>query len=186
MKSDFPSSKVCVRCHIEKPISEFTKRPTCRDGYDTTCKSCKSELTKIYYATHKDYVSKKYKEYYAKNKELLLKKGKEYREANKQQEDDYHKKYYQEHKVEEKARSTKKLYGLEYTDYLAMLENQNGVCAICHEAPDKRNLNIDHNHETGEIRGLLCIKCNRAIGLMKDDINLFQSAIEYLQRGDKK
>ena len=64
-----------------------------------------------------------------------------------------------------------------------MLTDQNGVCYICSKKPsDKRALDIDHNHETGEVRGLLCSQHNRAIGLFDDSINLLARAIEYLSR----
>lgn len=62
-------------------------------------------------------------------------------------------------------------------DYEKMSDLQNGKCAICGE---KKELHVDHDHETGMIRGLLCGNCNRAIGIMKDDKNLLIKAIEYL------
>jgi len=68
-----------------------------------------------------------------------------------------------------------------------MLERQNHVCAICHEIGFKMNdhvydtLCVDHCHETGIVRGLLCNNCNRALGLMKDDINRLKNAISYLE-----
>jgi len=63
--------------------------------------------------------------------------------------------------------------------YDAMLEKQNGLCAICSQKT-QGNLHIDHNHQTNEVRGLLCGKCNRAIGLLNDDVSLFVKAITYL------
>lgn len=76
-------------------------------------------------------------------------------------------------------------YGLEYSQYLNMLEQQKGLCAICESpAPDhhKKRLNIDHCHATGKVRGLLCDACNRAIGLLKDSPLLLNKAISYLAR----
>ncbi len=65
-----------------------------------------------------------------------------------------------------------------------MEEEQGYSCAICGET--ERNLNrglfVDHCHKTGKIRGLLCIKCNMAMGLMSDDIDVLASAISYLQQ----
>jgi len=55
-------------------------------------------------------------------------------------------------------------YGIEIEEYDAMVEAQHGECAICHKSLGQKNLFIDHNHETGRIRGLLCRKCNTAIG----------------------
>jgi hypothetical protein len=48
--------------------------------------------------------------------------------------------------------------------YGAMMAEQNGVCAICKDPPKKNRLHIDHNHLTGRVRGLLCIRCNITLG----------------------
>ena len=92
--------------------------------------------------------------------------------------------YYHSLTTEEKILRNRKqqvsLYGLTLEDYDAMMERQNGVCAIC-STETKGNLHIDHNHQTNEVRGLLCGKCNRAIGLLNDDISLFTKAITYLK-----
>lgn len=80
----------------------------------------------------------------------------------------------------------KRAYGLDFKDYERMLETQNGVCAICSSPPPnnrKTRLAIDHCHKTGKVRGLLCDKCNRSIGLLKDDVNILAKAIEYLNKG---
>jgi Recombination endonuclease VII len=57
------------------------------------------------------------------------------------------------------------------------------TCAICHKkCISGRRLSIDHSHKTGKIRGLLCTKCNTAIGLLNDNASLFELAIEYLKK----
>jgi len=79
----------------------------------------------------------------------------------------------------------KRAYGLDFKDYEKMLELQNGVCAICSSPPPnnrKTRLAIDHCHKTGKVRGLLCDKCNRSIGLLKDDVSVLKSAIKYLTK----
>jgi len=65
--------------------------------------------------------------------------------------------------------------------YNAMYEAQKGCCALCNEPEEKFSwLCIDHDHETGKIRGLLCPNCNRGLGLLKDNANLLQKAAEYI------
>lgn len=79
----------------------------------------------------------------------------------------------------------RKNYGLSVEQYDELVQNQNGVCAICGSgAPSghKKRLNIDHCHKTGTVRGLLCDLCNRAIGLMRDDTALLTKAIHYLNK----
>jgi len=79
----------------------------------------------------------------------------------------------------------KRRYGITYQEYCDLIDHQNGKCAIC-EASDAQNnrtsgrLFIDHCHTTGKVRGLLCSKCNHAIGQLNDDIELLKKAIKYL------
>lgn len=63
-----------------------------------------------------------------------------------------------------------------------MLQDQGGVCAICLGPPSAFDCYcVDHDHVTGKIRGLLCSKCNSAIGLLQDDPNVVDRAAIYLR-----
>lgn len=81
-------------------------------------------------------------------------------------------------------RHLKHKYGLSLDEFNAMVEAQNGVCAICNQAPKGKGknstLHVDHDHETGKVRALLCNRCNLVIGHLEEDPDLLQSAIEYL------
>lgn len=73
-------------------------------------------------------------------------------------------------------------YGLTPDQWDAMYNGQRGRCAICLEIPQE-SLQVDHCHTTGEVRGLLCPTCNRAIGLLRDiPENMMRAAI-YVARG---
>jgi hypothetical protein len=75
-------------------------------------------------------------------------------------------------------------YGLTDSDYERMSISQDARCAICQSTTpglNKPHFHVDHDHLTGAIRGLLCAKCNRALGLFKDDIELLKAAAKYLQ-----
>lgn len=82
----------------------------------------------------------------------------------------------------------KKCYGITISQYKQMLEAQNGVCAICEgtetstaqQTKKLRPLAVDHCHATGQIRGLLCSRCNRALGFFGDNIPVLKKAISYL------
>lgn len=73
------------------------------------------------------------------------------------------------------------MYGIDVSDYDAMLAKQEGGCYICGKKPEgKRALDIDHDHKTGKVRGLLCSNHNRALGLLGDDVDLLLKSVEYL------
>jgi hypothetical protein len=78
-------------------------------------------------------------------------------------------------------------YGLTSERYNSLLDSQNGVCAICGVPPEiGKYLHIDHSHYTNAIRGLLCGKCNRGIGLFDDDSSKLTKAIAYLELTEKQ
>lgn len=72
-------------------------------------------------------------------------------------------------------------YGITIEEYNTMLKNQDNKCKICNSLKGARNLHIDHCHETGKVRGLLCANCNTGIGNLKDNIELLEKAINYLK-----
>ena len=73
-------------------------------------------------------------------------------------------------------------YGITLEDYLIQALAQQGLCAICHQLPiDDEKLCVDHGHETGEFRGLLCRPCNAALGLFKEDPCRLRLAANYLE-----
>lgn len=75
-------------------------------------------------------------------------------------------------------------FGIDYAGYLRLYAKQNGSCAICNKKQDV--LNVDHDHVTGVIRGLLCSACNFGIGNFVNDISLLKSAISYLEKSPKE
>jgi hypothetical protein len=80
-----------------------------------------------------------------------------------------------------------KKFGITIEDYEALFEEQNGVCAICGEPETVfrygklARMSIDHCHAHGHIRGLLCSKCNPALGGFKDSVDILKKAIQYLE-----
>jgi hypothetical protein len=81
-------------------------------------------------------------------------------------------------------------YGITRREYDELLKAQNGVCAICKKPETRKShgkndpLSVDHNHDTGVVRGLLCGNCNRMIGLAFDDPETLRLAAEYLEASD--
>lgn len=78
--------------------------------------------------------------------------------------------------------SVEAIYGLTENQYMAKINDQRNVCAICGKKDEGKVLCVDHDHATGEVRGLLCNNCNIGLGNLKDSIQILQSAIEYLHK----
>ena len=85
-------------------------------------------------------------------------------------------------------KTTTSRYGLTLEEYEDMYEAQGGACRICKKPEtckgnngEVKMLAIDHCHDTGKVRGLLCNNCNRAIGLLGDDVDTLLNAVEYLR-----
>lgn len=81
-------------------------------------------------------------------------------------------------------------YNLTKEEYGKLFNEQKGCCAICEKPQSEltgriKHLGIDHNHQTGKVRGLLCDVCNRGIGYLRDDIVLITKALNYLKKYDK-
>ena len=76
----------------------------------------------------------------------------------------------------------RKIYGIDQAEYDAMFERQGGRCAICRRPPKSgRRLHVDHDHDTGKVRGLLCMPCNVFIGWIAEDVIVLKRAIAYLR-----
>lgn len=84
----------------------------------------------------------------------------------------------------------KKSYNIGIDEYLELLHKQGGVCAVCGKLESMElhgkvaALAVDHNHETGKVRGLLCSQCNKGLGGLGDSIELLEKAIAYLKQYD--
>jgi hypothetical protein len=91
----------------------------------------------------------------------------------------YDKKRYEKNPQAERERHLIRKYGINQARYDQMFSAQSGCCAICKKSQD-RNFDVDHNHTTGEVRGLLCTNCNRMIGHANDDPKRLIAAAIYL------
>lgn len=83
--------------------------------------------------------------------------------------------------------SLKKMYGITLEWYNKQHDVQGGLCAICSQ-PEKMKINgqvvrlaVDHCHDTGRIRGLLCSDCNRGLGFLKHSSDLLRASVKYLE-----
>ena len=78
----------------------------------------------------------------------------------------------------------RRTFGISVDDFDAMLEAQGGRCAICRTRPEREaSLHVDHCHDSGRIRGILCLNCNQGVGTFGDDPALLERAASYLRGG---
>lgn len=146
--------KLCSRCKSNKPHDAFGKRKRSKDGLNVWCRQC-------------------FKDYRQENKEELSAKQKAWRAANPEKIKEWDKIY--------SRRKRLKQYGMTEEDYALMVEAQDGLCPICFQRP-KDQLVVDHCHDTGAVRGLLCRLCNSSMGGFRDDPQLLRRAADYLER----
>lgn len=86
-----------------------------------------------------------------------------------------------------KNRKLNQKYGINLEEFNQKLANQLNGCAICKEEFKSRDdAKVDHNHETGKVRDLLCLKCNFLVGFSREDEDLIWELLEYLKRHDER
>ena len=113
----------------------------------------------------------------AKNREKRLLQRRVWRARNKERLNEYQRRYLEARggRQTRKAYALKHAYGLSHSEYLDLLYKQDHRCAICRRPESRQRkgqllaLVVDHNHETGKVRGLLCCKCNSALGFLAED-----------------
>ena len=134
-----------------------------RRAYDKAYAEKNKERKKACRAARKEKQKVVWEAYYAANKEKIKarRKGKRKAQAVKY--------------------NLKSKYGLTVEDYRRMFEAQGGRCKLCGKESRKRMLDVDHNHETGKVRELLCHRCNVGLGHFDDDPNLLLMAAVYLE-----
>lgn len=115
---------------------------------------------------------------YWKNREKQLARNKKWRENNQE----YLKNWREQNKERLAAAGRKHEYGITQEEFESKLKQQDYKCAICFRHLDKPF--VDHNHDTEIVRDLLCRDCNSMLGFAKDNIEILESAIQYLRRHD--
>jgi hypothetical protein len=115
-----------------------------------------------------------------------------WRENNKEKDITNRKQYYKLNKEQFKStfrrNKLKREYNISTEEYDTMLLEQGYRCSICKsESPglNRKHFSVDHNHITGKVRGLLCHRCNTALGGFLDDIFILEEALTYLKRGNQ-
>lgn len=163
--------KACTKCGKVKLLSEFYRKKY--KGKRKTsiyvcswCKECKLNWQKEHFQKAKPQIQKSRRKFYSKNKKKIA-------VANAKR-----------NKKNGWAYRIKARYGITAEQYYQMLKNQNGGCWICGRTPKIRRLHIDHNHKSGKVRGLLCMRCNRGLSWYGDSPIRLHKAAQYLEEND--
>ncbi len=126
----------------------------------------KSERDKIYREKHLEVIKLSRKIYYENNKDRIQKQHRDYANNHKEKQKVYKREYYINKKDKLRNQAYCEKYNFSFEEFRCLNDSQNGLCAICGE-PESRDgylLSVDHDHETGKIRGLLCSRCNTGFG----------------------
>lgn len=162
--------KTCVKCGDTKPLSDFYQQAGMSDGYRNDCKECMKVVRRDWYERNRDYA---------------ILRTQKWREANPERYEAQRRRNKEENRERIAASNRRghlrRKYGLTADDYDFLRVTQADLCGICGEK-EEAGLHVDHHHESGLIRGLLCGKCNKAIGLLREDPALFEAASRYLHR----
>ncbi len=159
-------TKECSSCNILKDVSKFYKQKDGLYGVRGDCISCGNRNAR--------------QRWHRKKKEdpnfLINERKRLY--------------LYEDTSEKRRVKHLRKTFKMTLRDYEVLKESQKGVCAICKEpetfidrkSEKVRELCIDHNHSTGQIRELLCTRCNKGIGQFRDSIETLQNCVDYLKK----
>lgn len=178
---------------IEK-IKYKTASGEIRESHQYRCRICRRAKDMKYKHAHKEERLEYNRQWRSENRERVnaneRRRRKEIPEKYKEWSRNQRERLGSLHSLRESTR----LRNISIDDYNAMHEAQNGLCAICEKPNSQKSrtkgeicrLAIDHCHNTGKIRALLCGACNKGLGHFKDDIYLLLTAIQYLQSHEHK
>ncbi len=150
----------CTKCGNSKDTSCFRIQKDKKSGFKSWCKDCSREYNREY--TKARYVPKERKKKVAVDEMTRLRRN--------------------------KSRHLKSLYGITIETYDDMYSTQEGKCAICKTPKSDmgtQGLYVDHCHDTGKVRGLLCAGCNHSLGVFKDNPTILYAAAKYLHSHGK-
>ena len=208
--------KICNVCGLVKDINKFPIAKTCKGGRDTRCIECETERGRQRYlkkAAAGNYAKQSTlvaRELFQVGKARcpICKEVKDFETgfypnkasrtgyaahcivcsnelSRKRPTEERHEAYI---KYKRTGRNNKlvKNFGITIEQYEQMLADQNGECAICGGTDKKKSLAVDHDHETGKIRGLLCGRCNPSVGFLLNSVERAQKIIEYIKKFSDK
>lgn len=161
--------KQCSKCGELKLLSAFYKMPEMRDGHRNDCKACNLAAKAARYRANPAPARARTQRWRVENPERYSATQAAFRASGGKARAD-------------RKSHLKRKFGMTPEQYDEMLLAQGGGCGICRRSPRPDiSLHVDHDHETGRIRGLLCFRCNNSLGDLEDDPALLWAALRYLE-----
>ena len=172
LPAELDETRVCGHCREDLPLSDFQPSQIRSGGW---CRSCCNEARRprrvLGYVAPKRYCGFCGKDISHRRSQAkwcddrCAAKG--FRQAN----PDYQRNAW-----------LKTTYGITSEEFDELLESQGGVCVVCAGEPNSEDVwDVDHNHETGAVRGILCPPCNKGLGFLRDDVEVIRRALKYLE-----
>ena len=148
--------QTCFKCKELKSLSDYGRDLRKKSGLQARCRACSSKH--------------EMERYYAKHEE-----SKAYNRAR-----------YKKNPGRIKDQNLRKWYGIDLTTHFEMIKNQHNKCFTCNKEFTKTSpACVDHCHQTGKVRDLLCTKCNTALGMVNDNVSVLKNLTEYIERHSK-
>ena len=194
--------KRCGHCKLEKPRDDFYNSKDRKDGKAHNCKQCMKE----YADAHRPQIQQRSKDWYDNNKERSNAKNQQWRidnharkletdrawrENNKEHlrkiQKEWVAKNRDKHRAGQRRRHLQNKFGLSEEQFDKLMISQHNMCAVCHVTFDLSmkvlSPHVDHCHNAGHVRGLLCGNCNSAEGLLQTITNV-KSLLKYMQKNE--
>lgn len=203
-------TKQCSKCGVFKSQTDFYKAKNNYDNLQSFCKECDHQRKRQQYARKQQGLVKQSPIESKKLREQGLAKCPHCKETKSLQQEfsqniqshtgfashckicckiiakerppEEKHRYYMNDREKIRDRKLRHSFGISLKEYQELLKQQGGVCAVCGGTDKEKNLAVDHDHKTGRIRGLLCGRCNPALGFCQDSPEILKKLIDYLNQ----
>lgn len=177
------TQKTCKKCDKTLPLEMFYLKDKNTKLRDARCRICKAEKMREYRKNNVEIVKAIEKRTRKKNAQKIRERSAKWYQDNREKALQYRAEYRKQKADKVRLGKIKSTFGLSASEYATMIDSQDHKCAICgrHENELTRRLAVDHCHNKGKVRGLLCGQCNTGLGQFKDSIEILSKAIAYLE-----
>ena len=165
------SKKKCSKCGEVKPLESYHNSICTKDGRYAMCKPCVLAKNNAWRNANKGKVAECKRQYMMRNRDAIREHRKAYMAAHKVEAAEYRRRW-----------NLAKRYGITLEQYADIWNRQGGLCGVCRKT--HRKMVVDHDHDTGKVRGILCHPCNVCLGGLGDNLDGVMRVVRYLSGGE--